>query len=184
MYRFFHTAPRMPKNRPVENPRFPRHPRALSRTSRALWHSSTARVVCGSTPWHSVSPLPKPPPILRRLNPSWQLFGGVHPAAQRRDSVLHLGWSPSLLLILSYGRGSFQRRINDPPSLLDVSSRANKEASPAIASPNTLSWASILSGTAARHPVISVETPTVSSPGTAKFRPRAIELSGLIRNRK
>src|SRR5450432_3537974 len=46
--------------------------------------------------------------------------GGVYPAARRRDSVLYLGWSPSLLLILAYGRGSFQRRINDPPSLLDV----------------------------------------------------------------
>src|ERR1035438_8046996 len=46
--------------------------------------------------------------------------GGVYPAAWRRDSVLYLGWSPSLLLILAYGRGSFQRRINDPPSLLDV----------------------------------------------------------------
>src|SRR5450755_4391994 len=45
---------------------------------------------------------------------------GVYPAARRRDSVLYLGWSPSLLLILPYGRGSFQRRINDPPSLLDV----------------------------------------------------------------
>src|ERR1022692_462640 len=45
---------------------------------------------------------------------------GVYPAARRRDSVLYLGWSPSLLLVLAYGRGSFQRRINDPPSLLDV----------------------------------------------------------------
>src|ERR1035438_6817191 len=46
--------------------------------------------------------------------------GGGYPAARRRGSVLYLGWSPSLLLILAYGRGSFQRRINDPPSLLDV----------------------------------------------------------------
>lgn len=45
---------------------------------------------------------------------------GNNPAARRRDSVLYLGWFPSLLLILAYGRGRFQRRINDPPSLLDV----------------------------------------------------------------
>jgi hypothetical protein len=45
---------------------------------------------------------------------------GVYPAARRRDPVLYLGWSPGLVLILAYGRGSFQRRINDAPSLLDV----------------------------------------------------------------
>jgi hypothetical protein len=44
----------------------------------------------------------------------------VYPAARRRDSVLYLGWSPRLLLVLAYGRGSFQRWINDPPSFLDV----------------------------------------------------------------
>ena len=41
--------------------------RAPLRTLRAPWRLSTARAACGSTPWHLVSPPPRPPPILIRV---------------------------------------------------------------------------------------------------------------------
>ena len=44
---------------------------AVTNFTRAL-RSSTARVACGSTPWHRVSPPVRPLPISRKTKRSWQ----------------------------------------------------------------------------------------------------------------
>jgi NAD(P)-dependent dehydrogenase (short-subunit alcohol dehydrogenase family) len=46
--------------------------RVPSRTSRAPWPWSTARVAYGSTPWHRASPPARPLQILRKATQSWR----------------------------------------------------------------------------------------------------------------